>query len=169
MRRFVLGFAVALAFVFASGAGAETLRIPKNGEPALALAIPPNWAAKYDNMGNLQYSNADRSLNIQLSMIDDPAVAASTLSEYATDIFKKGGLPAYTRSAPGSIDGRKGETFFTKRTYGNNGTVVFEVTLVKVDSRHIACMGRVTRDGLTVEQLAPLDGIVRQVRLIGAR
>jgi len=169
MHRLVLGFVVALALVSVSAAGAETLRIPEDGEPALALAIPPNWTAKYDDLGNLQYSSADRSLNIQLSVIDDPAVTTATLAEVAASIFKEGGIPAYTRSAPGSIDGRKGETFFTKKTYGNNGTVVFEVTLVKIDSGHIASMGRVTRDGLTAAQLAPLDGVARQVRIIGAK
>ena len=46
---------------------------------------------------------------------------------------------------------------------------MFEVTLVKIDSQHIASMARVTRDGLTAAQLAPLDGVVHQVRIIGAR
>jgi hypothetical protein len=169
MRRLVLGFVVALAFASAAGAEAQTLRIPKTGEPALALAMPTNWTAKYDDLGNLQYSSVDRSLNIQLSVIDDPAVTMATLAEVAASIFKEGGIPAYTRSAPGSIDGRKGETFFAKKTYGNDGTVVFEVTLVKIDSGHIASMGRVTLDGLTAAQLAPLDGVVRQVRIIDAR
>ena len=169
MRRLVLGLVAVLAFVSALGAEAQTLRIPKTGEPALALAMPTNWTAKYDDLGNLQYSSADRSLNIQLSVIDDPEVTTATLAEVAASIFKEGGIPAYTRSAPGSIDGRKGETFFTKKTYGSNGTVVFEVTLVKIDSRHIASMGRVTLDGLTAAQLAPLDGIVRQVKIIGAK
>ena len=169
MYRLVLGFVVALALVATSGAKAQTLRIPKDGEPALALAMPTNWTAKYDDLGNLQYSSADRSLNIQLSVIDDPAVMTATLAEVAASIFKEGNIPAYARSAPGAIDGRKGETFFTKKTYGDSGTVVFEVTLVKIDSQHIASMGRVTRDGLTAAQLAPLDGVVRQVRIIGAR
>ena len=39
MRRLVLGFVAALAFVVASGAEAQTMRIPKDGEPALALAL----------------------------------------------------------------------------------------------------------------------------------
>src|SRR3954468_24410927 len=68
MRRLILGFFAVLAFAAASVAEAQTLRIPKSGEPALALAMPTNWTAKYDDLGNLQYSSADRSLNIQLSI-----------------------------------------------------------------------------------------------------
>lgn len=65
MRRLVLGLVAALAFAAAPDVGAQTMRIPKDGEPALALALPPNWTVKYDDLGNLQYSNADHSLNIQ--------------------------------------------------------------------------------------------------------
>lgn len=169
MRRLVLVASAVLALVSAAVAEAQTLRIPKAGEPALALAVPPNWTAKYDDQGNLNYSNVDRSLNIQLAVIDEPAFQATTLSEVAATIFHESGIPAHTRSAPGTIDGHKGETFFTAKTYGSNGTLVFEVTLVKIDRRHVASMGRVTRDGLTTAQLAPLDGIVRQVRIIGAK
>jgi hypothetical protein len=169
MRRFVVALVVALAFVSVSDAGAHTLRIPKDGSPALALDLPANWTAKYDDLGNLQFSSADKSLNVQLSMIDDPAVEGATLAEVAADIFKQGEISPYTRSTPGSIAGRKGETFFARKSYGNRGTVVFEVTLVKLDGTHIASVGKVTREGATAAQLAPLDVVVRQVRIVGAK
>jgi len=89
------------------------------------------------------------------------------LADVAADIFKQGQIEPFTRSEPASIAGRSGQAFFAKKSYG--GSVNFMVVLVKIDATHIASSGRVARDGLTAARLAPVNELMRKVRIIGAK
>ena len=68
------------------------------------------------------------------------------MADVAADIFKQGQIEPFTR-----------------------GSVNFMVVLVKIDATHIASSGRVARDGLTAAQLAPVNELMRKVRIIGAK
>ncbi len=169
MRRFLWACVVTLGVVLAIAplADAQTMRSPKTGSPAMVLDVPAGWTAKFDDLGNLQYSSADHGLNIQLTMIVDDAVRSTSLAEIATDIFKEGQLPPYTRTQPWSIAGRAGEAFWSKKTYPSGGSVNFMVILVKLGPTAVASIGRVTRDGLTAAQQAPVDAAMSKIRFIG--
>jgi hypothetical protein len=148
-------------------ADAQSLRTPKTGAPAMVLNVPSGWTAGYDERGNLQYSSADHALNLQLNMIVDESLRSISLAALAARILKEGNLPPFADTQPGSIAGRTGEAFLSKKTFANGVSVNFMIVLVRLGPSTIASLGRVARDGLTAAQQAPLDEAIRKVRFIG--
>jgi hypothetical protein len=171
LRRFlfacVVALGVALTLGMAPAADAQSLRHPKTGEPAMVLDVPAGWTGRYDDFGNLRFSNVDRTLNIQLNMMVSEGLASISLAALAADMFKKSKLPPYTRTQPGSISGRAGEAFFLKKIYDSGVAVNFMFVLVRLGPSTVASLARVTRDGLTAAQEAPADDAIGNIRLIG--
>ena len=171
MRCFPFGWLVALGMALflgiAPAADAQSLRHPKTGEPAMVLDVPVGWTARYDDFGNLRFSNVDRTLNIQLNMMVHEGLASISLAELAANLFRASKLPPYARTQPGSIAGHAGEAFFLKKILDDGVGVNFMFVLVRLRPSAVATVARVTRDGLTAAQGAPADDAIGKIRLIG--
>jgi hypothetical protein len=165
----VVALGMALALAIAPQADAQSLRHPKTGEPAMVLDVPAGWTARYDDLDNLQFSSADRTLNIQLTMMADENLASASLAAIAAYVFKEAELPPYTRTRPASIAGRTGEAFFSRKIYGSGAAVNFMLVLVRLSPTTVASLARVTPDGLTAAREAPIDDAIGKVRLIGVK
>ncbi len=171
MQRLLLGCIIALsmslAFGLAPNAGAQSMRHPKTGEPAMVLEVPAGWTAEYDKNGNLEYYSADFARCIHLGMMVDDKFATKSLVEIAAASLKDGGLPPYTRKHESSIGGRAGEAFFSKVNYSEHVSVSTLLVLVRLSPSTVASLARVTREGLTAAQEAQIDDAIRRVRFEG--
>lgn len=171
MRRFLSGWFAALGMALVLGiapaADSQSLRHPETGEPAMALDVPVGWMARYDDFGNLRFSNASNTLDIQLNTMVHEELASISLAELVANLFKASKLPPYTRTQPGAIAGRAGEAFFSKKILDNGVGVNFMFVLVRLRPSAIAVVARVTRDGLSAAQEASADDVIGKIRLIG--
>jgi hypothetical protein len=150
---------------------AQTLRVPKVGNPALSVNVAAGWTSSYDQYGNLQIYSSDRSVNLQLSMVAAAlggAPTLNTLNDAAAGIFKTAGAQPYTRSEPSMLAGQLGMAYYGTL---NSNNVVFnlKVVLAEVDSSHLACLTTITRQNATLAELASLDALVGTVQLSGAK
>lgn len=149
-------------------ARAATLRLPKTGDPAFTVDVPTGWNYDYDQYDNLQFSAADHSTALQLSMITDASVATTTLEAVAAEIFKSAGSQPYSRTAADSIVGHAGEAFYGVLVV--NGTnLQMKVILVKMDSTHIACLSTLIRPDANEAQVASLNALIGMVQLSAAQ
>ncbi|MDP1960990.1 MAG: hypothetical protein Q8K93_02190 [Reyranella sp.] len=131
MQRFLLGCVIALGMSLTLGltpdAGAQSMRHPKTGEPAMVLDLPAGWTPQYnvrDNVrGHLEYYSADLTRCINLAMMVDERFASKSLAEIAAATLKEDGLPPYTHTQDGSIAGRAGEAFLSTVNYGDQRSV----------------------------------------------
>jgi hypothetical protein len=171
MRRFILGCVVSIGMSLAVGlapdAGAQLMRQPKTGEPAMVLEVPAGWTAEYDKNGNLEYYSADFARCIHLSMMIDEEFASKSLTEIAATALKEGGLPPYTRKHGSSIGGHAGEAFFSKVNYSEHASVSTLLVLVRLSPSTVASLARVTVNGLTAAEEAQIDDAIRRVRFEG--
>jgi hypothetical protein len=163
--------AIVVAFVLglASAVNAEPVRIPKTGVPAFSFDAPAGWQIVYDKYGNLQFSKANYSVQMQLSIMSGPEVNQNqTLGNLAAGVLKSGGFPPSTRRQAGVIAGRTGQTFFTSKVQ-NGVRLLLDITLVRLDAEHVACLARMTRYDAARANQAALDVLVSSVRFIGVQ
>jgi len=146
---------------------AQTLRIPKVGDPALSVNMPAGWSSNYDQYGNLQFSSSDRSVNLQLSILTGSLAGApilDTLNATAASIFKASGAQPYSKSEPGALAGQLGVTYYSTLTT-DNVTLNMKVVLAELDSSHVACMTIITRQEAALAQLLALNKLIGVVQL----
>ena len=144
---------------------AQTVRLPKVGDPAFSVNVPPGWTYTYDDLGNLQFLASDHSTGLQLSMLTDPA-ATTSLSEDAANVFKGAGAQPYTKSEPSTLVGRPGQAFYGVLLV-NNVPLQMKVILAKIDDSHVGIMVILTQNDDTPEQIAALNALISLVQLSG--
>lgn len=173
MQRLLLGCVVALgmspALGLAPGAGAQSMRHPKTGEPAMVLDLPAGWTPHYNERGHLEYYSADLTRCINLAMMVDERFASKSLAEVAAATLKEDGLPPYTHTQDGSIADRAGEAFLSTVNYGDQMSVSTLLVLVRLSPSTVASLARVTREGLTAAQEAEIDDAIRRIRFEGVK
>jgi hypothetical protein len=169
VRSFWLSLLLGVGLVLGSAPSrAQTVRLPKTGDPAFSVDVPTGWTYDYDQNNNLQFLSGDHSTALQLSMIVDPAVGTTPLSSVATDVFKSAGAEPYSKNEPGTLAGHAGEAFYGNLIINNN-LLHMTLVLAKLDNSHVACLTTITRDGATPEQLATLNALIGLVRLSGTQ
>jgi hypothetical protein len=143
---------------------AQTVRLPKAGDPAFSMDVPTGWTYSYDANDNLQLMATDRSAVLQLSMIADERVATTTLETVAASIFQSAGAAPYTREEPGKVVGHAGEAFYGTLT---EPQVVLQMKLIlaKLDNTHIAAISSLIRPDATPQQIAALNALIGLVQL----
>jgi hypothetical protein len=162
-----LGLSILLGFALAAGSvpsRAQTVRLPKAGDPAFSVDVPTGWTYSYDTNGNLQFVASDHSAGLQLSMITDQGVAATTLEAVAANVFQTAGATPYTREEPGTVVGHTGEAFYGTLT---EPQVVLQMKLImaKLDDTHIAAISSLIRPDATPQQIAALKALIGLVQL----
>lgn len=165
-RKVLVG--VLLAFAFASAARAETVRVPEKGDPAMVVEVPRRWEL-HEEDGHVALHLKGAKVFLQLFMISDLAIDRTPLPAIAAHVLEAAGMPAYSQTLPGTIDGRAGQAYVSVRSDPGGGIVTMVLTLVKVDSLHVTALVRGTVDSAASAQATYLDELAGSVRIVGAR
>jgi hypothetical protein len=163
----LLGLSILLGVGLAAGSvpsHAQTVRLPKTGDPAFLMDVPTGWTYSYDTSGNLQFMPSDHSAVLLLSMIADERVATTTLEAVAANIFQTAGAAPYTREEPGTVVGHTGEAFYGTLTEPQV-VLQLKVILANLDSTHIAAISTLIRPDATPQQIAALNALIGLVQL----
>jgi hypothetical protein len=161
----VLGVGVLLG---SATSHAQTLRIPKVGDPALSVNATAGWTSSYDQSGNLQLFSSDHSVMLQLSVSTGSFGAGATLNTLntaAADIFKSAGAQPYSKSEQSTLAGQMGMAYYGALNEPNM-VLNLKVILVELDSSHIISASTLASQSATAAQLAALNTLVGSVKLI---
>lgn len=167
MRSLLLTLALGVALISGPVAYAETYRVPQTSNPAWVIDVPAGWSASYDDNGNLLVIADDHSAGLQLSILSDPSVNTTPLSELAAEIISSADASPYTSTAPGSLDGIPGETFIGVMPIQGGGTETMRLTMVKLDATHSAVQVELTRPDITKAQRAALYALAASTTIVG--
>jgi hypothetical protein len=163
-RQLALTLVLMLGLSAAVEAHAGAFRLPKEGAPAFVVDAAETWSATYDQYGNLQFLAADRSSDVQFSILSDPTLDTTPVSDIAAGIFQAAGAPPYTRSEQGWIAGRQGRAFIGVLTV-NGLALDMRVVLVKLDASHYACLSTLRRQTITADQTEALNTLIAHARI----
>jgi hypothetical protein len=164
MRKAFIPLFLFWAFLGASAAQAEALRLPVSGVPAFVVNVPPGWTSQYDKWGNLGFIANDHSASLQLSMVADPSVASTSLDDIAANVIKAANASPSSRSEPGTILAYAGRTYYSGMTIRNTH-LNLKFVIAKIDDTHAAVISFITRDNMTDAQQAQLDALLGDVQL----
>ena len=169
LRQTMLPLLLFVAVLATGVAQADSVRVPKTGVPAFAFDTPAGWTILYDEFGNLRLTADDHTCALQLSIISDPAIGKTPLSELAAQIMKAAEARPFSKQSPGTIAGRKGTQFFSQITNEKGVAVTLGVTLVKLDASHVASQATMKAEGMSHAQIAALNALIARVRLTGVK
>src|ERR1700722_20022636 len=120
MRRWIaIASTLAISLAAAAPAWADSVRLPKDGAPAMVVDPPAGWTTVYDSGGNLEVYVPDHSASVTFSMISDAATAGTDPAELAATVMHSMGVKTISNALPGAIGGVQGETFVGKLQSGD--------------------------------------------------
>ncbi len=169
MRKGLLSFLLIVVALATGSAQADSVRVPKTGDPAFAFAVPAGWTIFYDEYGNLRLTALDHSCALQLSMISDASVGKASLPQLAAQIMQAAQAKPFTKKQAAQVAGRNGTEFFSKITNDKGVVIELRVILVRLDASHVASQVAMKGDGITKAERAALDNLIAQVRLTAVK
>lgn len=155
--------------LLAGHAGADPLRAPLKGDPALQMDAPPGWQIKRANMFGASLamaSTADRSGLVAVVMIPSGG-AAPTLAAMAKQLA---GAPfaAAAQSSPATLDGHAAEAFtMTQPPKGSLPERRLRFVIVRMDDHHIGMVVAITAAAAPDAERNQIEAAVAQARVIG--
>ncbi len=167
IARAITGLGLALAL--SPGAMAETLRVPGTGEPALIVDVPSDWTLIRVDDDNGFARSPDYATILQIGMIRGNVAAETSLSRLAQAVLREAGAKPYTRSQPGKVVDRSGQTFYSDVTNQSGIHMAFVLDIAKVDARNAATVVTLTMDKADAQQKRHLAELKKKIRLVGAK
>lgn len=169
-RAFLRMVLVALLLLPAALAEAQqSARLPRQGNPAIAVDVPAGWNVRYDDLGNLLITAVERYGGFSISMIEEDAVATRSLPDYAAAFLKEAKYPPFQRAQATTLAGRSGQDFFTVAKNSSGVGLNVRVILVKLDGTHLVSVTRITAVGSTAAQEASMDALLARMRFVGLK
>lgn len=156
-------------FAAANGAMAESYRLPKAGNPALAAEAPAGWKGQYTGANEMMISSPDDMAILELEMIADPAMAAKSLDEIARDVLRHADLsPRWTDTQPESVAGIQGQAYIIPIARDGVPVGAAHLIVAKVDDKHVARLTAIILPKETpAEEQAALKALISRVTVSG--
>jgi hypothetical protein len=162
----VLIFLAMLGVMAAAPVLADPLNVPKDGSGlAMAVEPPAGWETRYDANGNLMISAPDNSGSVQITMIEDPSVASTSIDDVANLYLKAVNGRPWTRTEPGKIADVAGETYVSTFPVAGAPDEILKLTIAKLDGSHLALVQTVWRTGATGDQADALVKLAARVTI----
>lgn len=160
-----LGLALGWLLIVAPAAGAEDLRLPKTGTPAVVVDVPEHWTSRYDDLGNLQITAEDKTCALQISIVTMPEPDKPALPVIAAGIVTGSGAAPYSRTEPTMVGGVATDAYVSVMSLSGGLVLDERVIVIKLDAIHYAVAATVGRQDLTPLQAANLNALVSRIRL----
>lgn len=168
--RLPLFLALALAAVlFSPASRADSVRIPKTGDPAFAFNTPSGWEIVYDEFGNVRMTAADHTCALLVTIISDDAPDKTPMNEVAANVIKAAGAPPYSSTEDAVIAGISGKAYLTSIKKPDGMVLGLKVVLAKLDPLHYASQASLTTPNMTTAQVAALDALIQRLQLTGTK
>ena len=166
---FAFALLLAAAAIFAPAAArAGDITYPKDTKPAFTFKLPDDWVSNDGAGGNLEIKSADSLGVVSLIVIDDADAAKMPLDEFGKQVFTAAGLKSVDKQEPDKLAGVKGLSLYGAQKVGD-ATVNVKVTIIHLDTTHLAVLTRGTNSAITPEELAIVNKVIASAKYLPAK
>jgi hypothetical protein len=159
--RLIAAAALATAALFATAAGAETLRLPQTGDPAFVVNAPDGWEHIVDAEGNLAVFNVEHTASLTFTVMEYDGALDSLAAGAVSN--PDGERPR--NNGPVDVSGFHGFVYDGKMISAAGVHANVHLLLVKLDDKHVAGATLLTADGIKDDQAAAARAILGGVTL----
>lgn len=152
---------VAAALTAATAAGAETVRQPTSGTPAVAVDLPSGWTTDRPNVSSLNLFNPAHNGVVSVAIETTPA--DFSLIQFRDNYFKAAQCTPMDRTETVRVAGRTGTAYYCQPTQGPLAPA--RVVLLHIDPTHVLSVGHSYRMDATGADVQALEKAMADLRL----
>jgi len=169
VRRYLVALVSTIAAVLLAGrlsAHADTLLWPKQPPAFFAITVPPNWTAKQDDIGFVEYPQ-DECCSVYVSGANNAKYAVRSTNDIAAEMAKAIGMTGFAGPEPATISGVPVESYSgTTQSQSGNTPVDTKFLVIRLAPGALVFVLIRAQKGITPAQQSALDQAVAGVALI---